>query len=91
MWSGDATATAMAKYKLHFYCSECGDTYEFPKPLSLDDGPAEQGTIDETYRGKRLPPEVARIMANRIECANTGRWTQQAEGTQVFLVPVGDT
>jgi len=80
----------MAKYEVQYCCDECGDTHAFPITVSLDDGPADTATIDETYRGKRLPPEVAAMMANRIECTNTGRWTQQDDDTQVFLVPVGD-
>ncbi len=80
----------MTKYDLHFICKECGNTHMFPITLSLDDGPADKATIDETYRGKRLPPEVARTMADGIKCASTGRWTRQVDDTQIFLVPAGN-
>ena len=78
----------MAKYAVHFFCDECSQVHPLRITLELDDGPAHQASIGDTYAGRDLPPEVATLTANMTRCPETSRMTSQADNDQVFLVPI---
>lgn len=69
----------MATYSVHFFCNECSEVHPFGFDLSLDDGPAENASIGDTYAGKELPPEMVMFSNNRVTCPNTGRLTSQKD------------
>lgn len=78
----------MAQYAVYFFCNECGDTHDLGISIGLDDGPADETSIGDTYNGKELPPEIAMLTGNMTTCPKTGRLTSQKNNDQVFLVPV---
>jgi len=78
----------MATYSVHFFCDECSEVHPIGIDLSIDDGPAEQASIGDTYKGRDLPPDVAMLTNNSTICPNTGRLTAQKDNNQVFLVPI---
>ncbi len=80
----------MAKYRVDFFCNECGQTHPMPITVDLDDGPADKASIGDTYRGRDLPPSIARLTNNQVRCQVKNVMTTQADNDQVFLVPIGD-
>ncbi len=78
----------MAKYQIHVFCNECGETHNMGISISLNDGPPEKDCIGNTYAGKKLPPEITALVNNKITCPNTGKLTAQEDNNQVFLVAV---
>ena len=79
----------MAKYSVHFFCNECSQVHPLGINISLNDGPADKASINDTYAGRDLPPEIAMLIGNRTICPNTGIMTSQKNNDQVFLVPIG--
>ena len=78
----------MAKYGIHVFCDECGKTHPMGISIELNDGPAEKASIGDTYSGRDLPPQVAKLVNNRIQCPETGELLVQKDNDQVFLVPL---
>jgi len=76
----------MAQYDVYFFCDECSEVHPLGISIGLNDGPPDEASIGDTYRGKDLPPEVARLVGNMTNCPNTGKLTSQADNDQVFLV-----
>jgi len=81
--------TKMAKYSIHVFCNECSEVHPMGITVNLDDGPADRKSVGDTYAGKPLPPEVARLSDNLVTCPKTGKGFTQKDNHQVFLVPVG--
>jgi len=80
----------MAKYSIHVFCNECGKVHPMPIHVTLDDGPPDRQSIGDTYRGKALPVDVARLTNNTLTCPETGKDFVQQDNNQIFLVPIGD-
>lgn len=80
----------MATYSVHFFCNECSEVHPLGITISLDDGPAKEGSINDTYQGKTLPPEIATLTNNKTICPKTGKITSQKDNNQVFLVATSD-
>ena len=78
----------MATYEVHFFCDECSQTHPLGISIGLNDGPPDKASIGDTYRGRDLPPEVARLTGNKTICPNTDKLTSQADNDQVFLVAI---
>ena len=78
----------MAQYNVYFFCDECSEVHPLGISIGLDDGPPDKESIGDVYRGKDLPPKVARLIGNKTICPNTGKLTSQADNDQVFLVPM---
>ncbi len=81
---------ARARYRVDFFCDECGETHPMGITVMLNDGPADPASIGDTYRGRDLPRYVAMLINNEAQCPETGRMTTQADNDQVFIVPIGD-
>jgi hypothetical protein len=79
----------MAKYSVYFFCNECGEVHPLGISIELDDGPADQASIGDTYAGKDLPPNIMTLSGNMTICPRTGKLTSQKDNHQVFLVPIG--
>lgn len=80
----------MAKYQIHVFCNECAETHPMGILISLNDGPANKASLNDTYAGKDLPPEIANFINNKTMCPNTKRMFTQQDNNQIFLVAVGD-
>ena len=78
----------MANYAVHVFCNECSYVHPMGIHISLDDGPTEQKSIGDTYRGKQLPPNVATLRNNQIICPNPRKPCVQEDNNRVFLVPI---
>jgi hypothetical protein len=79
----------MTNYSVYFFCNECSQLHPMGVTIALNDGPQAQASIGDTYAGKELPPSVATLSDNRIECPTTRKLTSQKNNDQVFLVPIG--
>lgn len=79
----------MASYSVHFFCNECSQVHPLGINISLDDGPVDKASIGDTYAGRDLPPQIAKLEGNSTICPNTGKLTSQENNDQVFLVPIG--
>ena len=80
----------MAKYSVHVFCDVCPHEHHTGINVILNDGPAERGSIDDTYAGKALPSSVATLHHNSVTCPNTGKCFVQEDNHQIFLVAIGD-
>lgn len=80
----------MAKYAVYVFCDACSDVHPMHINVTLNDGPAERESIGNTWAGKAMPPEVARLHHNTVTCLATGQRFVQEDNNQIFLVPVGD-
>ena len=80
----------MARYRVDFFCDECFETHSMGITLPLDDGPADMASIEDTYHGKPLPPQLATLTNNTLWCPVKETETVQKDNDQVFLVPIGD-
>ena len=80
----------MAKYKVQFFCDECGQTHDLHISISLNDGPVAKESIENSYAGKELPIEITLLSNNKTECPVTGKLTTQKNNNQVFLVPISN-
>jgi len=74
------------KYAVHVLCNECGQVHPMSIAIGLYDGPVDKASIGDTYAGKDLPPELARLIGNEVSCPTTGKMTAQKDNNQVFLV-----
>ena len=79
----------MSKYSVYVFCDECGETHHMGISIDLRNGPAEKASIEDAYKGKELPQNVANLINNKTRCPNTGNWILQRDNNQVFLVPFG--
>ena len=80
----------MATYSVHFFCNECSGVHPLGITVNINDGPAKAGSINDTYQGKELPPELATLTNNKTTCPITRKITSQKDNKQVFLVPISD-
>jgi hypothetical protein len=78
----------MAKYQVHMFCNECGQTHPFPIGFEMVDGPPTKAAVGDVYDGIELPPQLATMVNNSLQCPVTGRLTTQKDNNQVFLVPI---
>ncbi len=79
----------MAQYVVNVFCDECSVPHPMRISIELDDGPAEEKSIGDTYTGRDLPPQVAKLINNRTVCPKTKELITQRDNNQIFLVPVG--
>jgi hypothetical protein len=77
----------MARYEVFVFCNECSDVHPMAIRLTLDDGPAADQSIGDTYAGKEMPPNVATLERLQFQCPNTSSWFEQKDNKQIFLVP----
>lgn len=77
----------MPKYDIFVFCDECADVHRMPITVVLDDGPIEKKSVGDTYAGRALPPDVATLTNNRVQCSKTGQMFTQKDNHQIFLVP----
>lgn len=80
----------MAKYAVYAFCNACSDVHPMGINVTLDDGPAEKGSLHNTYAGKAMPPTAATLHDNTTFCPNTGKRFVQEDNNQIFLVAIGD-
>jgi hypothetical protein len=80
----------MANYAVQVCCPECSGQHDTGIKLSLQDGPADEQSIENFYKGKELPPDIAALNNNTYTCPRTARTFVQNENNQVFLFPIGD-
>jgi hypothetical protein len=78
----------MALNNVYVFCNDCADVHPMGISIQLDDGPPRKESIGNLYAGRPLPPEIATLSQNRVQCPNTGRPFVQKDNHQVFLVPV---
>lgn len=78
----------MAHYDVLAFCDECSVPHRMGIGIELNDGPAEEKSIGDTYAGRELPQQVANLINNRTVCPNTKKLFTQRDNNQVFLVPV---
>ena len=79
----------MAQYDVYVFCDACSVPHRMGISIELNDGPAEEKSIGDTYAGRDLPRQVANLTNNRTVCPNTKKFIPQRDNNQVFLVPVG--
>ncbi len=77
----------MALYEVQVFCNICGEVHRMGLGFELDDGPSKRESIGDTYAGKELPPKIASLINNQMECPNTKKMFTQQDNKQVFLVP----
>jgi hypothetical protein len=80
----------MAKYSVNCFCNECGETHPTGIVLGLNDGPVSKDSINNTYDGKPLPQEVAKLRNNKFTCTTKGVQTIQKDNDQIFLVAISN-
>jgi len=80
----------MGTYAVYVYCNECADVHPMGISISLDIGPIQKESIGNLYAGKDLPPNVANLINNKTICPNTGKWFNQKDNNQIFLVAISD-
>jgi len=78
----------MAKYSVYVFCDDCGDVHPMGISIELEDGPADKASIGDTYAGKELPPQIAKLLNNITHCPKSGKSILQRNNDQVFLVPI---
>lgn len=76
----------MATYSVYVFCNECADVHPMGITISLDDGPPQRESIGNLYAGKELPSDIAMLRDNKTVCPNTGKWFNQKDNNQIFLV-----
>ena len=76
------------KYQVHVFCNDCGKTHPMPITINLDDGPAEKASLNDTYAGRSLPPQIANLIENSMVCPETKKSFTQSDNNQVFLVAI---
>jgi hypothetical protein len=79
----------MAKYSVYFFCDKCGQVHPLGITIELNDGPPDRASIEDTYAGRELPPQIVTLTGNMTQCPNTRKMTSQKDNKQVFLVPIG--
>ncbi|UCF73779.1 MAG: hypothetical protein JSW35_04845 [Deltaproteobacteria bacterium] len=78
----------MPKYKVYVFCDECGIRHLMPVIIALDHGLDQNESTGDIHAGKKLPPEIAKLLNTFVRCPNTGKRYVQEGDDRVFLVPV---
>ena len=78
--------SVMAQYSVYVFCNDCGDVHPMGISIQLDDGPPRKESIGNLYDGIPLPPEIATLIHNKVQCPKTGKLFVQRDNRQVFLV-----
>jgi hypothetical protein len=79
----------MPVYAVEYLCHECGQVHRAVEELWILDGEPAGGSLDELYRGRDLPPELAELKTRPVWCDETAEWLEMEDPAQIFLVPSG--
>jgi hypothetical protein len=80
----------MAQYRVYACCNRCDRLHRMDTILTLDDGPINRQSIAKAYKGKRVPPQVARLTQAYVSCRESGNVFVQQDRKQIVLVPIKD-
>ena len=80
----------MAQYDVYVFCNNCSDSHPMGMRIRLDNGPAHKDSIGNLYAGSTVPPNIASLLHNAVQCPHTGQMFVQEDKNYVFLVPVGE-
>ena len=80
----------MAQYDIYVFCHNCSDSHQMGMRIRLDGGPTHKDSIGNLYAGSTVPPNLASLLRNAVQCPNTGQMFVGEDHNHVFLVPGGD-
>ena len=79
---------ALAKYNVYALCIACGELHPMDVSVTVENGPKTKHSVGQTYQGKELSPQLAKLRERQIYCPKTGRQYPQKNDKQIFLIPV---
>lgn len=74
------------RYLMHVFCNECGEPHSAQIAIERDELLSPTQSVGDIYDGVEVPPEIVMMLGNRFQCPNTGRFYEQRDNHQVFLV-----
>jgi hypothetical protein len=74
----------MPTYRMYVFCNKCSETH----PTILFELPEEiepTQSLADAYKGREVPPQVAKMVRNHFTCPNTGGNYGEVDQSQVFF------